>query len=317
MTMKRTLAALLLLAVPALSPARAQEMVTVKPVVLIDGPTLHLGDIFAGVGARAEVVVGTSPAPGRRLVVEAAQLAALARIHGLTWRPLAAGERSIIERPGRAVPQDEVLALLHEELLRLGMPAESELELPAFNPPLVPVAALLNLGVEGLVFEAAQGRFAATLVVMAEGQPSQRLRIAGRAMATVPVVVATRRMALGDVIRAADVRLTRLRAERVRPGAAEAPDQVIGQQLRRPMTEGFPVMTGDLGPPAVVSKNALVVMTLEAPGLSLTVQGRALADAPQGGVVQVMNLESNAVVEAQAIAPGRVRVAMGALPVIR
>ena len=124
-------------------------------------------------------------------------------------------------------------------------------------------------------------------------------------------------MALGDVIRAGDVRVTRLRLDRVRPGAAEAADQVVGQQLHRPMTEGLPVMTGDLGPPPVVAKNALVVMTLEAPGLSLTVQGRALADAPQGGVLQVMHLESHAVVEAQAIAPGRVRVAMGAVPVIR
>ena len=315
--MKRTLAALLLLAAPAFSPAGAQEMVTVKPAVVVDGPTLHLGDIFAGAGARAEVVVGTSPAPGRRLVVEASQWAALARMHGLTWRPLMAGERSIIERPGRPVPQDEVVELLRAELLRLGMPAESELELPNFAAPLVPVAALLNLGLEGLVFDAAQGRFAATLVVQAEGQPSQRLRIAGRALATVPVVVATRRMAMGDVIRAADVRLTRLRVERVRPGAAEAPDQVVGQQLRRPMTEGFPVMTGDLGPPPVVAKNALVVMTLDAPGLSLTMQGRALADAPQGGVLQVMNLESHAVVEALATGPGRVRVAMGAVPVIR
>jgi len=315
--MKRFVAALLLLAAPASSPAWAQEMVSVKPAVVIDGPTLHLGDIFAGAGARAEVVVGTSPAPGRRLVVEAAQLAALARMHGLAWRPLMAGERSIIERPGRPVPQDEVVELLRAELMRLGMPAESELELPNFAAPLVPVAALLNLGLEGLVFDAAQGRFAATLVVLAEGQPSQRLRIAGRAMATVPVVVATRRMAMGDVIRAADVRLARLRVERVRPGAAEAPDQVVGQQLRRPMTEGFPVMTGDLGPPPVVAKNALVVMTLDAPGLSLTMQGRALADAPQGGVLQVMNLESHAVVEALATGPGRVRVAMGAVPIIR
>ena len=311
--MKRMLCGLLLLA----SPAWAQEMVNARPAVVVDGPTLRLGDIFAGAGARADVVVGTAPAPGRRLVVEAAQLAALARIHGLAWRPLMAGERSIIERPGRPVPQDEVLELLRAELSRLGLPAESELELPNFAPPLVPVAAMLNLGLEGLVFDAAQGRFAATLVVLAEGQPSQRLRIAGRAMATAAVVVATRRMALGDVIRAGDVRVTRLRLDRVRPGAAEAADQVVGQQLHRPMTEGLPVMTGDLGPPPVVAKNALVVMTLEAPGLSLTVQGRALADAPQGGVLQVMNLESHAVVEAQAIAPGRVRVAMGAVPVIR
>ncbi len=306
-------AALLLLA----GPAWAQEMVTVKPVAVVDSATLHLGDIFAGVGAREAVVVGTAPAPGRRLVVEAAQLAALARHHGLVWRPLMAGERSIIERPGRPVPQEEVAELLRAELLRLGLPAESELDLSGFAAPLVPLTALLNLGLEGLSYDAAQGRFATTLVVMAEGQPTLRLRVAGRAMPTLPVVVATRRLALGDVLRAADLRLVRLRAERVRPGTAETAEHLVGQQLRRPLAEGLPVMLGDLGPPAVVARNALVVMTLEAPGLSLTMQGRALDNAPQGGLVQVMNLESRAVVEAQAIGPGRVRVAMGAVPVIR
>ena len=311
--MRRMMATLLLLAAPAL----AQEVVSVKPVAVVEGAVLHLGDIFAGAGPRAEVVVGSAPAPGRRLVVEAAQLAALARHHGLVWRPLAAGERSVIERPGRPVPTEEVAALLRAELRQLGLPADSELELPGFVPPLVPVAALLNLGLEGLVYDPAQGRFGATLLVLAEGQPAQRLRLAGRAVATVPVLLATRRLAMGEVLRAADLRPARLRAERVRPGTAEALDQVVGQQLRRPLAEGLPVQTSDLGPPAVVARNALVVMTLDAPGLALTVQGRALADAPQGGLVQVMNLESRAVVEAQATGPGRVRVAMGAVPVLQ
>ena len=119
------------------------------------------------------------------------------------------------------------------------------------------------------------------------------------------------------VLRPADVRLVRLRAERLRPGAAETLDQVLGLQLRRPLAEGLPLLTADLAPPAVVAKNALVVMLLESPGLSLSVQGRAMESAAQGGLVPVMNLESRAVVEAQAIGPGRVRVAMGAVPVLR
>jgi hypothetical protein len=53
MAMKRFIAALLLVVAPGASPAWAQEMVSVKPAVVIDGPTLHLGDICAGAGARA------------------------------------------------------------------------------------------------------------------------------------------------------------------------------------------------------------------------------------------------------------------------
>ena len=48
--------------------------------------------------------------------------------------------------------------------------------------------------------------------------------------------------------------------------------------------------------------------------LALTAQGRALDAAAIGEVVQVMNLASRQVVEAEAIGPGRVRVRHGAAP---
>ncbi len=311
--MQRFLLALLLLA----APAAAQEFATTRPLAVVDGPLITLGDIFAGAGTREAVVVGSSPPPGRRLVVEAAQLQALARHHGLAWRPFTANERCVIERPGRALPQAELLEVLRSALLEAGMAPEAELELAGFTPPMLPATALPQLLVEGLSFDATSGRFTAALVITAAATPSQRLRLAGRALPTQPAMVAARRLALGDVLRAADLRQTRLRADRIRPGTAESPEQVVGQQLRRPLAEGTAVQTADLAPPNVVAKNALVTMLLEAPGLSLAIQGRALADAAQGGLVQVMNLESRAVVEAQATGPGRVRVAMGSVPVLR
>lgn len=307
---------LLFLLLPG-NAAWAQEIATTKPLAVVDAPVIRLGDIFAGTGGREDVVVGAAPPPGRRLVVEAAQLLALARHHNLPWRAFSATERCIIERPGRAVPATEVADAIRPDLLRAGMDAEAELDLGGFVPPLVPPTALTQLTPEGLSYDPASGRFAATLVVAAEGTPTQRMRLTGRAVATVPVLVAVRRLAMGEVLRAADLRAVRQRAERVRPGAAQTLEQAVGQQLRRPLMEGAPVMTADLGPPAVVAKNALVTMLVESPGLSLAMQGRALDSAPQGGVVQVMNLETHAVVEAQAVGPGRVRVALGAIPVLR
>jgi flagella basal body P-ring formation protein FlgA len=109
----------------------------------------------------------------------------------------------------------------------------------------------------------------------------------------------------------------RLRAERVRPGAAERLDQVVGQQLQRPVGSEAPFQRGDLAAPTLVGKNTLVTMIVEAPGISLTAQGRALEAAPRGGLVPVMNLASRTVVEGQVTGPGRVRVAMGATPLRR
>lgn len=309
----RALSLLLLLA----APAAAQDLASIRPLSTVEEPTLRLGDIFDGAGPRAGQPVGASPAPGRRLVLEASQLVALARAHGLAWRPLSAHDRAVIERPGRPVTTEEIATALRPDLLRLGMDAEAELDLAPLVPPMIPPGAALRLAAEGLAFDPATGRFGATLTILAEGMPIQRQRLTGRAAPTLPAIVATRRLAAGEIPRPGDLRPIRLRAERFRPGLAERPEQVIGQQLHRAVAADAPIPLADLGPPALVEKNALVTMLLEAPGLSLSAQGRALEAGPRGGLVPVMNLASRAVIEAEVIGPGRVRIAPGATPLQR
>lgn len=297
--------------------AAAQTQVAPRPFAPVDSDTIRLGDLFENAGARADTSLGSAPAPGRRIVIEAPQLAAIARLHGLGWRPLSGQERVIVERPGRPLDRDEIIGALRTELMRLGLDAESEIEIPAFTAPIVPLGALAQIVVESPWFDGASQRFSATLAVLGDGMPSLRVRLAGRALATVPVVVATRRIGVGEVAQAADVRLIRVRAERVRPGAAERIEQVVGQQLRRPIATELPFMAADLVPPQLVIRNATVTMVLEADGLALTAQGRALDSASRGAIVAVMNLSSRAVVEGEVIGPGRVRVALGTVPVQR
>ncbi|WP_187829947.1 flagellar basal body P-ring formation chaperone FlgA [Siccirubricoccus phaeus] len=297
--------------VPAPMPA---PLAAARPLSLVDSATLRLGDLFENAGPRAGQAIGAAPAPGHRMVVELAQLAALARAYGLAWRPVSGHERVVVERPGRAVPREEILAALRAELLPLALDPEAELELGPLAPPLVPPASQVQLAAEATSFDPATGRFVTTLVVLAEGMPTLRQRLSGRAVATLPVVLANRRLAAGEVVRPGDVRAGRLRAERVRPGAAQRPEEVVGQQLRRPVAAELPLLATDVAPPCLVEKNALVVLEVQAPGLALTAQGRALEAGPRGGLVPVMNLASRAVVEGQVVGPGRVRIAMGATP---
>ncbi|UFN48668.1 flagellar basal body P-ring formation chaperone FlgA [Roseomonas sp. OT10] len=301
------LLALLALLLPA--AARAQpgtDLASLRPQVVVEEETIRLGDLFDEAGPAAARGVGPAPAPGRRLLIETPQLLAIARAHGIAWRPLSANERVVVERPGRALTREEWHEPLRDALLALGMDPQAELELPGFSPPMVPPAGVPQVSVEQPSLGG--NRFGATLVVLADGMPVLRMRVSGRASATVAVALATRRMAIGEVVRPGDVRVQRLRAERVRPGLAGDPSQVVGQQLRRPLGEGLPFALNDLGTPAVVERNSTVTMLMEAGGLALTAQGRALDSAPRGGVVNVMNLSSRQVVEAQAIGPGRVRV---------
>ncbi len=284
---------------------------------LVEDGTIRLGDIFDGAGTRAAAPLAASPAPGRRIVIETAQLAAIARAHNLAWRPLTGSERVIVERPGRTLSREEIEDVIRADVGRLGLDPAAELELPGFAPPMVPVAAFVQVSTEQAWLDPATRRFSVTLVVMAEGMPTLRQRLAGRAIATQPAVVATRRIGLGETIGAGDVRLVRMRAERVRTGAASGLEQVVGQQARRPIAAEMPVMAGDFGSVIMIEKNSLVSMVLESPGLSVMVQGRALEAAGRGQVVPVMNLSSRTIVEGTAIGPGRVRVTTGSTPMLR
>jgi flagella basal body P-ring formation protein FlgA len=307
----------LILLLLSTAPALAQEMAFLRSHALVEDQTIRVADLWDNPGARGAASLGSAPPPGRRMVIEAAQLAAIARSYGVNWRPISQNDRVVVERPGRALPRAEVEALLREEFAHSGLEPETELEIQGWIPPVLPSAALHQARLEGAVLEAPSNRFAATLVVMADGMATQRLRITGRALPTLPVVVATRRVALGEVIRPGDAREIRLRAERVRPGLASRLDQVVGQETRRPLAlEGMFALV-DLAPPSLVARNQPVTLLLDAPGITLTAAGRALDAAPRGAMVPVMNLASRAVVEGQVIGPGRVRVALGAVPMQR
>lgn len=309
---RRSLLALLALAAPApFAPALAAETALLRPQALLEGDTLRLSDLFE---PAPDTVIAAAPPPGRRMVLETQNLVNIARRYGVAWRPLTASDRIVVERPGRQVPRQDIEAVLREELAHHGIDAEMEIELPGLIPPMIPAASWFQIAVEGVSVEQPGARFQATLVVLADGAGTQRMRVAGRAVPTVPVVVATRRMALGEVVGRNDARLVRMRGERVRPGHAQQLEQVVGQELRRPMAaeQGYALV--DLGPPSIVQKNALVTLLLESPGISLTAQGRALEAAARGGTVPVMNLASRSIVEGVAVAPGRVRVAMGTIP---
>ncbi|MFM7415489.1 MAG: hypothetical protein ACKO51_06845, partial [Alphaproteobacteria bacterium] len=157
-------------------PGRARaQVIALRSHSLVEDQVIRVSDIFEG-SPNGDVVVGAAPNPGQRYVIEAAQLAAIARRFNVEWRPTSGAERNVIERPGRALSREAAIEVLRAELLGLGLPADAELELSAFTPPVLPLNAMPRLSAEGGNYEAASNRFAATLMVMADGMPSIRMR---------------------------------------------------------------------------------------------------------------------------------------------
>ncbi|NKC31693.1 flagellar basal body P-ring formation chaperone FlgA [Falsiroseomonas selenitidurans] len=274
----------------------------------VDGATVTLGDLFENAGPRADATLGPSPAPGRRFVVESPQLAMIARDYGLAWRPLGGEERVVVERPGRVLALETLFEPLKAELVVLGADPAQEIDAPGFTPPTVPAnAPEARVAVDDARWAAGSQRFSATLVIVAEGMPTLRQRIAGRTVVMRDAVLATRALRNGETLEEADLESHRMPVDRAPAGAADSLEDLVGQRLRRSLAAGQPVREADVVAVPLVARDQPVLLVVEEPGLSLSAQAVALEDGFRGRAITVLNLSSNQAVRAEVLDRRRVR----------
>lgn len=300
----------------ALLAAGAVEAATLRPLVTLSGPMVHLRDLFEDAGPNADRVLGPGPGPGGRIIVGATQLGAIARQFGVDWRPASSGDRAILEWPGRPMRREDAIDAVRDALVAGGADPDCVIEMAGFTAPLVPLGSNPRPAVAQMDFNANTGRFTAMLSVTAEGMDPITSRIAGQVDTLVEIPVPTTRLASGAVVRAEDLRITRVSASVAKGEVVRDPTQAIGMQLKRSATPNQPMPITDLVRPAVVARDSVVRIVLDAQGLSLSGQGTALEAGAMGERIRIRNPSSRAILEAQVIAPGVVRVAPDGTPLM-
>jgi len=311
--MNKTLLAIL---VCGLAGAGA-EAATLRTMTTLHAPVVRLADLFDDAGANANRVLGPGPGPGGRIVVEAAQLGAIARQFGVDWRPMSSADRAVLEWPGRPLRREDAMEAVKNALLAAGASAECEIELPDFSPPLVPLEADPRPVVSGMDYDAGAGNFSAVLSVTADAMQPINMRVAGRVDDTVELPVATRRLLAGTVLRAEDVHMARVRVALVHTEVLHHAADAVGMQIRHQIAPGAPLAVNELMRPSMVQRGATVLMLLDSPGIALTAQGQALDSGAIGERIRVLNPVSRAVIEAEVIGPNQVRIAPNTMPVAR
>lgn len=83
---------------------------------------------------------------------------------------------------------------------------------------------------------------------------------------------------------------------------------IVGQETRVALYAGRPVRIGDIGPPAIVDRNQIVLLTYSAGGLTITTDARALGRGGPGEQIRVLNMSSRVTVEGIILPDGTVRV---------
>ncbi len=298
----------------AQSGAQAGALVLLKTKVVIDGPVVHLGDLFDGLGANAATPVARAPAPGKRVEVNARWLLTVARAYGVPWQPGSRLEGSVIERASIVIGTQRIEAATHDALRQRGI--DGRLSVVLDNPVTrihLPTDAEPSLLVAGLTHNPETGRFTAHLIAPAEGTPLVRITISGHAIEMIEVPVLRRRMMPGEVIRETDIIWQDMRADRIARNVLLDPIHLVGKSPRRPVRAENPVLSNELRQPVLVPRNSLVTIRLQTARMVLTARGRAMESGAKGDVIRVVNTKSNQIISASVTEPGTVEVVPGGL----
>jgi len=107
----------------------------------------------------------------------------------------------------------------------------------------------------------------------------------------------------GDIVQPQDLTWAKLAA---RPaGSPTDADAVVGLAARKPLREGAIVASRDLAAPQVVKAGDAVAVTWSDGGVSVTLQGKAMASAVAGEAFAVQNTASKKTLQAVATGPGQ------------
>jgi flagellar basal body P-ring formation protein FlgA len=285
---------------------------TLKRQVTVMSDIVRIGDLVENSGAVADVAIFRAPDLGQTGGVSVSSVIEAVRTHhitGLDTRGL--GEVSVT-RASRAITPKDFEMLLIQALA--GQRALGEVKDLAINFD----HAVRTLQIEPdagepvvrrMSFDPRARRFDVTFEI--PGSDVARkvpLRFIGAVVETTETVIALRAYAQNEVIKAGDVMVERRPKSDSAAGPAAALEDVLGLAAKRPIRAGQSIHANDIMKPELVGRNDTVTMQFEAPGMLLSIRGRALEAGALGDVINVLNVDSKRTIQATVAGPGRVTV---------
>jgi flagellar basal body P-ring formation protein FlgA len=285
------------------APAYAQ--VNLRAAVAVNSADISVRDIFPG--AESDAVIAKTPAPGRRLILDAYTLQRIAKRHKVRWQPRTRLDQAIVTRESRILNTTEIEAALQRSLTRNGMPESQKVELTNRSTN-IRVAANMAIPyrIDNAIIDGRSRRVSAILSVSTEGREKLNYRLEGFTYSVIEVPVLNRRIRRGEVIGAGDVIWKNIRKDSVGRNVVRERKGAIGQAARRYLASGVQIMIDDLEPPKLVRKGSLVTIHLESANLRLTAKARASEDGALNDTIRVVNVRSKRTVEAIVRSPSKV-----------
>jgi flagella basal body P-ring formation protein FlgA len=126
---------------------------------------------------------------------------------------------------------------------------------------------------------------------------------ASAAHGNVDVLTYARNLAAGEIVQPAD--LIWGKAAAAPADTPSDPDAVIGMAAKRALRAGASVSARDVGAAQVIKAGEIITVLYEADGISLALQGKAMAAGGVGETISVQNTASKKLIQALVSGPGQ------------
>lgn len=283
---------------------------TTRGEVLLESRVVTLGDIFLNAGDKAGLIVRDAPAPGQKIALDVTALGQIARSAGFDWKAENTYERVVITRDSHGINSARIKELVAGELVKT-YPAR-DLDVILDNQSIEIYRAKnepLNYHLGELKIDPIKNRFETSLMVEREGSTdADVIKVTGRMLIMTKVAILTRSVTTGDLLATQDVEWTRIATEKAGVDAVTDLSRLANTEMRRSLNAGSVLRMHDLRNAKMVSKGSMITIAVETPMMTLTTQGRAMADGALGDTIQVINTQSNKSIDAVVVASGKVSV---------
>lgn len=301
--------------VPALAPAERKPVL--RPELILTREIVTFGDLIEGLAAEpAAIPAFRAPALGETGTIQIARIVEAARAAGVIRSATDIVQPGIaqvvVTRAARRLTAADIETAIASALRdRYGVDArmfallvDGGMPPIAVEPELTGALAVLDIG-----FDQRSRRVQARLAV--PGSAAMRLKplhLTGQLVETAEVVVPKRAIARGETIGTGDVMVERRPRDGLGSELLTDLRGAVDKVAKRALLPGAPLRGSDVQREEIVTKGDLVTIVYEAPGLVLSMRGRAGESGAMGDVVNVTNPQSKRVLQGTVSGPGRVSV---------
>ncbi len=291
--------------------ATAFAIAEVKSSVVIQTPTITLGDLLEDLDIGHDIWVMNSPAPGHKTTLSTRYLASLTKQHDVYWQNSRGVRYITISRKGKTIKHTELKDLFMQKMTDLKLSKRtSGIVIDNKNASLnIPEdSSLDDITVVQFNFDRRTKKFSAVVSYPTGQEKYATTTVRGRTHSISYVPTLNKDILAGHIITQNDIEYISMPTNRIDRNTIQNKSQMIGLTPRRQINSSRPLRLSDLERPEIVSRGKLVSILFKSGKISLTVIGKAIENGGHGDVIRVMNNKSHKTLDAIVIGPSQVQV---------